>query len=484
MMKYSISSFIFSLLLLVIAAPPAQAKIFDIQTTTLENGMQVVFIPNNRAPVVTHMVWIKAGAVDEKPGHTGLAHFLEHLMFKGTDKTGPGEFSRIVKSFGAEHNAFTSKDFTAYFETLSTSHLGDVMRLNADRLQNLAPPMEEVESERDVVLEERRQRVENNPMRQFQEHLRASFYLTHPYARPVVGWMDELKKINWDHALDFYKKWYVPNNMILVVTGDVSFDEVVRLAREHYGPMKAKALPERGRPVLPALIGQKTLRYEGDDVFQSRLFKLYAAPNYTDDKNKALALQVLQEIISGAPTTYLHQKLVVDQKLASSINVYYSDYARYQTLVYVVGTPVEGISPERLDREIDNALRQLYETNLSEDMVTNAKKRLVAEAIYARDSLSGPAMIVGRALSVGVSIDDIENWDKNIANVPFDDVREALGSIIISPGHAPVTGYLTPAADKNTDDRTRNNVDDAMEDKDKNSGEAGDTRNSTQEPPQ
>ena len=423
----------------------ALAGIFNAQTAELENGMRIVFIPNHRAPVVTHMIWIKAGAMDEPQGISGLAHFLEHLMFKGTENTKPGEFSRIIKTLGGNHNAFTSKDYTAYFETVAVEHLDQVMRLNADRITHLSPPQEEIISERNVVLEERRQRVDNNPSTQFQEHLTATHYLTHPYANPVIGWMGELKNINWDQALKFYRKFYVPNNMILVVTGDLEFKDLVEKAEKYYGPLKPKPIKRYPSPVLPDLVGEKTLVYEGKTILQPSLYRIYSAPSFSQDKKNSLALQVLAEILSGAPASYLHDEIVVEQKLASSVSAYYSEYTRAHSRVQFSISPLHGVPLKKLETALEKALEDLYKHDLNQDRVARAKSRLVAQAIYARDSLSGPPMIMGRAITSGAQLEDIEDWDQLIKSVPFNDVKKVLYKYFISPDRAPVTGYLEPA---------------------------------------
>ena len=427
---------------------PAQAGIFDARNAPLENGMEVVFIPNHRAPVVTHMVWVKAGAVDEPPGVAGLAHFLEHLMFKGTKTTKPGEFSRTVKSYGATHNAFTSKDFTAYFESVSIEYLDDVMRLNADRLQNLGPPEDEVLSEKQVVLEERRQRVDNNKKAQFREHLYAAYYLTHPYANPVIGWMGELERMNWDQAKAFYDQWYVPNNMFLVVTGDLEFEEVIKMAERHYGSLRNRPLPDRPTPVLPNLTGEITLEYSGEDIHQNKVMKIYTAPSYADNKQESLALQVLEEMINGEPTTYLHDKLVVEDRFASSVSVYYSSFSRYQSVIAISAIPNDGVTNRQVDRAIQGHLATLAQNGFKKAEMEQAKQRLIAESVYARDSLKGPAMIVGRALSTGVALKDIEQWDTAIEGVREEQVMSVLKKYLVNPERTPATGFLSPAADQ------------------------------------
>jgi zinc protease len=222
---------------LVLASQPrgAQAKVFEPETFTLDNGLEVVVVANRRAPIVTHMLWYKVGAADEPPGKSGIAHFLEHLMFKGTDTLGPGEFSDIIARNGGQENAFTSYDYTGYFQTVAKDRLDIIMKYEADRMTNLTLSDEVVLPERDVVLEERRSRIDREPGAQLGEALRAVLFLHHPYGVPVIGWEEEIRGLTSADAIDFYRRWYAPNNAVLIVAGDVDAEEVRALAETHTG---------------------------------------------------------------------------------------------------------------------------------------------------------------------------------------------------------------------------------------------------------
>lgn len=424
----------------------AQAAIFNAQEGYLDNGMQVVFIPNHRAPIAAHMVWVKVGSVDEPPGEGGLAHFLEHLMFKGTSNTAPGEFSRRVKLFGAQHNAFTSRDYTAYFETVSVDHLDEIMRLEADRLQNLAPPLKDVESEQQVVVEERRQRVDNNPEAQLQEHLTAAFYQTHPYARPVIGWKQEVEALTWDHALAFYKKWYAPNNMILVMTGDLTFQQAMDLAQKHYGRISSRTTPKTQPPFLPYLNSDITVSHKSKDVSQAQISLLYAAPSFSQNKRASLALQILTEILAGNPSSYLNQRLINQDKIATDLTMAYYDMARYDSSIDITIIPRDdtGLDLPAIKNMVISALADLTINGIDDAAFNRAKSSLIAQSIYARDSLIGPAMIIGRSLASGAQLQDIEQWDKDIHSVTKDEVLSALRSYLITPERHPVAAYLSP----------------------------------------
>ena len=232
---------------------------FGAETFMLDNGMQVIVIPNHRIPVVTHMVWYRVGAADELPGLSGMAHYFEHLMFKGTKKLEPGEFSRTVKMLGGRDNAFTGQDYTAYFQSIAVEHLEKVMRMEADRMFNLAPPADHFASEKNVVLEERRQRTENNPKGLFGEQLRNLLFVNHPYGTPTIGWMDEIERYEWTDVKGFYEQWYAPNNAIVIISGDITVEEFKPLAEKIYGTLPAKKLPKRSRPNIPPAIGKTRL---------------------------------------------------------------------------------------------------------------------------------------------------------------------------------------------------------------------------------
>jgi len=297
----------------------AQARVFDPETFTLANGLQVVVIENRRAPIVTHMVWYKVGAADESAGESGNAHFLEHLMFKGTNTLGPGEFSEIIAQNGGQENAFTSYDYTAYYQTVANDRLEIVMRHEADRMANLVLTDALVLPERDVILEERRSRVDNEPGSQLRETMQAGLYLNHPYRVPVIGWEHEIRSLSTETALAFYRRWYAPNNAVLVVAGDVDADEVRRLAEKYYGKVPAGEVLERVRPTEPPQYAARRVTLENARVRQPSLSISYLAPAHNSPGGEhAYALQVLDQILGGGATSRLYRSLVVEQGLAAS----------------------------------------------------------------------------------------------------------------------------------------------------------------------
>jgi len=439
-----------SLAIMVLSTPANATKttgVFNAETFTLDNGMEVVVIPNHRAPVVSHMVWYKVGAADEPQGLSGMAHYFEHLMFKGTEKLEPGEFSRIVKSLGGCDNAFTGQDYTAYFQTISKDHLGQMMEMEADRMANLNVPPEHFASEKNVVLEERRQRTENNPRNLFFEQLKSALYVNHPYGTPVIGWMDEIEKYEWEDVKVFYDAWYAPNNAILIISGDVTAEDVKPLAEKTYGKLKPKDLPERTRANAPPAHGETKMTLRHATIHQPSFTETYITPSARDDKKGDLALQVLKEILSGGPTTRLYKNLVIDQKKAISVSLSYQSGSLDYGSIWLSGRPTEDVSLEELQNLIHDEIRDVIKNGVTKDEVNDAIQRLQDSAIFARDSLQGPAMTFGYALAVGATVDDIENWPVNIGKITAQDVQDAATKYI-NPDQPwlrqPVTGFLLP----------------------------------------
>ncbi|WP_431855550.1 M16 family metallopeptidase [Azospirillum sp.] len=437
-------------LVLLTAAPQVQAAekgVFFPETFTLSNGMQVVVITNRRVPVVTHMVWYKVGAADEERGHSGLAHFLEHLMFKGTDELPPGAFSRIVAKNGGKDNAFTSWDYTAYFQSVARDRLELVMRMEADRMANLKLTDAVVYPERDVVMEERRQRVENEPADKIGEQINATLFVHHPYGTPIIGWPQEMAAMTREEAEAFYKRWYAPNNAILVVSGDVSAEELKPLAEKYYGTVAAKPVPERKRVSEPPIGAERRVILRDAEVRQPSIRRLWHAPSYRTDKDgNAYALQVLAEIMSGGATGRLYRSLVVEQKLATSAWLGYGASSWDDTTLSMGATPAPGVDMDKLEAALDAERTKLLKDGVTPEEVATARKRMLTEAAYARDSLSGPANALGQALATGQSIDDVESWPVRIDAVTAEQVNAAARAVLGKNNH--VTGLLLPANHK------------------------------------
>lgn len=423
------------------------AAVFNAESFMLDNGMRVVVIPNHRAPVVSHMVWYQVGAADEPQGLSGMAHYFEHLMFKGTKKLEPGEFSRIVKSLGGRDNAFTGQDYTAYFQTIAVEHLESMMEMESDRMANLDVPADHFASEKNVVIEERKQRTENDPRSLFLEQMKSALFVNHPYGTPIIGWMDEIEKYEWDDVKVFYDTWYAPNNATLVISGDVTADIVRPMAERTYGRLKPKNLPARIRANVPPSNGDTVMTLRHERIHQPSLSELYVTPAAKNDKKTDLALQVFQEIMSGGSTTRLYNNLVVEQKKAISVSLSYRGDALDYGTASLSGKPVKGVTLEELQELIHNQIRDVIENGVTAEEVSDAIQRLQDSAVFARDSLQGPAMTFGFALAIGKDIDDIENWPENIGKVTASDIQAAV-TTYLNPDkpwqRQPITGFLLP----------------------------------------
>lgn len=415
------------------------------ETFTLRNGMQVVVITDRRAPVVTHQVWYRVGSADEPRGKSGIAHFLEHLMFKGTREIKPEEFSRTIARNGGDDNASTSWDYTNYYERIARDRLELVMRMEADRMRNLQLSEEEIVAERDVIIEERRQRTDNNPGAVLYERMRAMLYPNSPYGVPVIGWQHEMAELTREDALDFYRIWYAPNNAILVVAGDVNAQELRPLAERYYGRLRPTAhLPARHWTQDPPPRGPMRISHSDEKVRQPSLTRLYPTISYgTDEGRQAHALDVAMEILGGSETSRLYRALVEEQRIAVSAGAGADTSGLGGGSVTIYATPNEGVSLERVEAAADAEIAKFLAQGPTEEEVARAKTRLAAAAIYARDSQESLASIYGGSLVAGESINDVVTWPDDIMAVTREEVmREARRALNID---ASVTGWLLPA---------------------------------------
>jgi zinc protease len=411
----------------------------------LDNGLEVVVVPDRRAPVVTHMVWYRVGGADEPQGKSGIAHFLEHLMFKGTEKIPAGEFSKIVARLGGQDNAFTSQDITSYFQRVAKEKLAQVMSMEADRMANLQLDEKEVLTERKVILEERRSRVDNDPGSLLQEQMLAALYVAHPYHTPVIGWETEIRKLNRADALAFYKRFYAPNNAILVVTGDVEAEQVMALAKDTYG--KIAANPDVGaprvRPVEPEPLTERRVILRDGRVGKATFERYYLTPSATTAKDgEAEALQILARIIGASGTSRVYNALVRDEKKASSASAWYSgialDTGRFGFYAVAAGdTKLEDIETS-MDRVIDAVIRN----GVTPEELERAKTGEIANLIYASDSQQSLAHTYGWNLATGRTVADVEARQERLKAVTREQVQAAAEKYL--DHKRSVTGYLIP----------------------------------------
>ena len=423
--------------------PGHAAGLYDAEHFELANGMEVVVISDNRAPVVTHMIWYKAGAADEPPGESGIAHFLEHLMFKATTTVASGEFSKVVARNGGRENAFTSFDFTGYYQTVASDRLEIVMRLEADRMRNLVLDEESFEAERQVVLEERRSRTDNDPAAQFAEQLSAAQYLNHPYGTPVIGWEHEIRALTIKSVRAFYDAHYGPNNAILTVAGDVTPDNVRRLAEKYYGGIARVDVPARVRPKEPPQIAARRLDFSNERIARPSFRRTYLAPSTSSGKTEhALPLVLLSEILGGGSTSRLYRSLVVDQKIAASSGSFYSASGLDLSRFYVYASPSETHTLDEVEAGVDKVIANVIENGVSEEALARAKTGFIASTIYARDNVRSAARIYGRALTTGRTVEHVKTFPERIKKVTAEDVRRAAAYVFDL--RRSVTGRLHP----------------------------------------
>lgn len=447
MFRFLFSSMV--VLLLTTGMAQASAPLFNAETFTLSNGMQVVVVPNHRVPIVTQMVWYKVGSADEARGESGLAHYVEHLMFKGSQKMAPGAFSTTVKSLGGDDNAFTAQNYTAYFENIALEHLPRMMEMEADRMRGLTFPASHVASERNVVVEERRQRTENDPRGYFGEQLMAMLFINHPYGNPVGGWFSEVDTLTRANVIAFYKKWYAPNNAILVVSGDITAAKLKPLAERTFGKIPRRDVPQRNWTKIPPMIALPRLTMKHPDIEQTEWQRMARVPSLRQNRTDAYALQVLEEIMSGGASTRLYKALVVDQKLATSAGIDYSPLSYEDSVLWMSATPADGVSVDKVEAAMEEQMRLLIKNGVTDQELKDAKTRMIDASDYARDSVKGPAMLFGQTLAVGGTMDDVEHWSDHVNAVTAAQVQD-VAKRFLDPdnfGRAPyVTGVMLPVA--------------------------------------
>jgi zinc protease len=429
----------------VLALVPVRfAAAAEVSTFTLDNGMEVVVLEDHRAPVVVHMVWYRAGAADEDPGNSGIAHFVEHLLFKSTDTLESGELSRVVSANGGSDNAFTSYDYTAYFQRIAADRLDLVMGMEADRMRNIRFIPDEVETERQVILEERNQRTDTDPGAIFSEQRMAAQYMNHPYGIPIIGWRHEMEDLSIEDARAFYDRFYWPNNAILIVAGDVTPEEVRTLAEKHYGTIPANPdLAERERVGEPPQLAERRLTYEDPRVAQPYVIRTYLAPERdAGAQEEAAALTLLAEILGGSnATSVLGQKLQFEAQKAIYTAAFYGDVSLDDTTFGLVIVPAEGVSLEDAEAALDQAIAEFMSEGVDPAQLERIKMQVRASIIYGEDDLSSLARVYGMGLTSGLTIEDIESWPDVLQATTAEDIMAAAERVF--DRRNAVTGWLT-----------------------------------------
>ena len=424
-----------------LATPAAAETVTNFQ---LANGLDVVVIEDHRAPVVVQMVWYRVGAADETRGHSGIAHFLEHLMFKGTEKIAPGEFSAIIEAQGGNDNAFTSWDYTAYFQRVAADRLPLMMELESDRMRNLRLLEEDVTTELQVILEERNQRTDSSPGALLSEQMRAAQYLNHPYGTPVIGWRHEMETLNREQALTYYSRFYAPNNATLIVAGDVTPDQVKAMAEKHYGPLApSDGIVPRLRPQEPPQLAERRLTLADERVSEPYVMRTYLAPERDPgDQKAAAALTILAELLGGSgQTSVFARALQFDTQTATYSSAFYDGTSIDDATFGLVVVPVPGVSLQQAEDAMDQVIADFLRDGPDPAALARIKTQVRAATIYAKDDVQGLARMYGAELSIGLSLADIQGWDAALDAVTLDDVRAAAAKVF--DRKQAVTGWLT-----------------------------------------
>lgn len=453
MKPWPISRYLAVAVFAALLASNAAAETFKIapnaESSMLKNGLQIVVIPDNRAPVVTHMLWYKVGSADETPGKSGIAHFLEHLLFKGTKANPDGAFSKRIAAIGGQENAFTSSDYTGYFQRVAPTHLAEMMALEADRMRNLVLTDEVVLPERNVVLEERSSRIGNNPSARLGEAIDASFYKNHPYRFPVIGWEHEIKQLNRADAFAFYEKHYTPENAVLIVAGDVVPQEVFDLAKATYGTIlrNGDAQP-RLRPVEPPIETARTVTLANAQVKQPSVQRSFLTPSYsTAEGPEAAALALLSEILGGGPTSRLYTSLVLNGGPATAAGSWYRGQQLDSGRISVYAVPNGDKNLEELIEKVQKIIDAIKTDGINQEELDKARNRMISDTVYAQDNQTSLARIIGVGLTTGLTLEAIQNWPGLLQSVTTDDVQRVARQYLNA--NRSITGYLQSADDEN-----------------------------------
>lgn len=397
----------------------------EVQEFKLDNGLKIVVQEDHRAPVVVSQVWYRAGALDEVNGKTGVAHVLEHMMFKGTKAVPAGKFSRLIAAAGGKENAFTAQDQTTYFQQLEKSNLPLSMKLEADRMANLNLTDEEFAKEIKVVMEERRWRTEDKPQSKVNEQFNSTIYHVHPYGRPVVGWMNDLENMTAADAREWYKTWYAPNNATLVVVGDVNAQDVLKLAKQYFGPLKSQALPSRKPQVEPEQKGERRVVVKAQAKLPYVLMGFHVPSLQDADKDvEPYALEILAGVLNGNASARLNQNLVRQSQIAVDVDAAYDMVQRGRQSIFVLdATPSEGKSVAELEAAILNEIEKIKTGGVTEEELQRVKAQVIAADVYQRDSMFYQAMQIGNLETAGFSWRILKGYPAKLQAVTAEQVQ-------------------------------------------------------------
>lgn len=418
---------------------PAAAEVLKASSFTLSNGLEVVVVENHRAPVVTHMVWYKTGGINDPLGKSGLAHMLEHMMFKGTAEVPDGEFSQIIARNGGQENAFTAADYTAYYQNIARDRLELVMFLESDRMRSLRLREQDFAPELEVVKEERLMRYDNNPAMILSERRNRTLWGDHPYGRPVIGTRRELASLEMKDAARFYETYYAPDNAVLVVAGDITPEELRPLAEKYYGRVPPGRTPREKKQFTGSYPVRARLEMRHPMVNIRTVSRTYVVPSYVTDRQKAYAYDILAEALGASHVGRLYRQFVLRDKSAGEVGAFYDGFTLDKGTFTIYAVLADGTTPEKFERDMDSFLSSV---RLTDDDIEKAKVRLAAGMDYIADDPENAANLVGKLRVLGLSVDEIQNRTKNIGRTTAGEVRAALAEMTASP--ASVTGWLLP----------------------------------------
>ncbi len=393
---------------------------------TLKNGMKVVVIQNKRAPVIAQMIWYNFGSGIEKTGKSGLAHFMEHLMFKGTRKFPDNYYSNFISKIGGSENAFTSYDYTAYYQVFPKSELKKMMKMEADRMTNLTLTKENVEIEKRVILEERFQRIESDPSSKLDESMRSILFPNHYYGRPIIGWRHEIEGLTYEDVLSFYKKNYKPNNAILVLSGDVDLEKAKKLSKKYFGKIRKGKQESKLKVTDPDLNTNIFVKMQHSTVKQPIWKKFYRTISYKSDIDNSIALDMGFKIVASGTSSLLYQNLVEEKKIFSVVGGYFQGLTKGEGNVYLYAISKEKKNSNEIDKIIMSEFKEIINEKLTSERFEIEKKKYFFDTIYKKDGVLNPAQIYGEALTVGLTLDDINKWQERLNSISLNDVKKAL----------------------------------------------------------
>ncbi len=417
---------IFFLTLVLLSFDLKSKKIFNANSFKLNNGLKLVVVENPRAPVVAQMIWYNFGSSVEKRGKSGLAHFMEHLMFKGTKKFPKDYFSNFLSKIGGSENAFTSYDYTAYYQIFPSQHAEKIIQLEADRMKNLTLNKKNVEIEKKVILEERFQRIESDPSAQLDESMRSILFPNNYYGRPIIGWKHEIEELTYEDVINFYDEFYSPDNAVLVLSGDIKFSEAKKLVKKYYGDLKTKNVEEQPYLRDPEFKTSTSVELKNNNVKQKIWKRIYRAKSYNDSILEALALDLGMKILAGGTSSILYEEFVNKQKIFSMVGGFYQGLSKGDGYIYMYAIPNIEIEESEINQKLEDYISESIDKKVTLEKLDLEKKKYFYDSIYGMDGILKPAEIIGEALTIGLELDDIENWNKKLDKITLDMVVKEL----------------------------------------------------------